>query len=268
MVLSALHLYGRLIAVSVREQMQYRASFLMQTASHMLVTGTEIVAIWAMFDRFGSLRGWTLPQVALFYGLVNVVFSISDATTRGFDIFDRLVKAGDFDRILLRPRTTVLQLMGYEFRLKCLGRTTQALSVLIWALAALDLSWTVQRTALLGVTIAGGVCFFNALFVLQATLAFWTIETLEVMSTLTCGGVQTAEYPMAIYQTWFRKFFTFIVPLACVSYYPLVGVLDRGESMGVAPAVTWLALLAGPAFFIVSLVVWRAGVRHYTSTGS
>lgn len=265
---SALGVYRRLVALSMRAQMQYRASFLIQTASHLLVTATEIVAIWALFDRFGSLRGWTLPEVALFYGLVNAVFSISDASTRGFDVFDRLVKSGDFDRMLLRPRTTVLQLMGYELRLTRIGRTIQGAAVLAWALWALQLDWSAGRIGLFLAAAAGGVCLFNGLFIFQATVAFWTVESLEVMNTMTYGGVETAQFPLAIYQKWFRTFFIFVVPLGCVTYFPITGVLGRPDPLGSTPLVQWLSPLAGVIFLVIALQAWRVGVRHYTSTGS
>ena len=48
---------------------------------------------------------------------------------------------------------------------------------------------------------------------LQATLAFWTTETLEIVNTVSYGGVETAQYPLSIYRPWFRHFFTFVVPL-------------------------------------------------------
>ena len=74
-----LRLYFRYLGISVRSQMQYRASFVMMAVGHFLVTGIEVVGIWALFDRFGSLRGWTLAEVGLFYGLIHVAFALADA---------------------------------------------------------------------------------------------------------------------------------------------------------------------------------------------
>ncbi|MCC7147336.1 MAG: ABC-2 family transporter protein [Phycisphaeraceae bacterium] len=267
-MLNAMRLYGKYVGVSIRGQMQYRASYLLQLVNHLVLTATEILAIWALFARFGSLRGWSLAEVALFYGLVNLVFSITETSMRGFDICERLVKAGDFDRILLRPRTTVLQLMGYEVRLTRLGRTLQAVMVLTWAITSLNLAWTIDRIGLFLAAVIGGVCLFNGIFLLQATMTFWTIETLELMSIITNGSVETAQVPMAIYQPWFRRFFTYVVPLGCVSYFPVVGVLGRPDPLGSTPLFQWLSPLAGVIFMLLALQAWRVGVRHYTSTGS
>ncbi|XXX55556.1 ABC-2 family transporter protein [Sorangium sp. So ce124] len=58
---------------------------------------------------------------------------------------------------------------------------------------------------------------FYGLLVLQATLCFWTVESLEIMNAWTYGGTEAAQYPLTLYRDWFRRFFTFVVPLASVS---------------------------------------------------
>ena len=57
-----------------------------------------------LFDRFGQLRGWSLWEVGLFFGVVNLSFALSEAVVRGFDSFDLLVRSGEFDRVLLCAR--------------------------------------------------------------------------------------------------------------------------------------------------------------------
>jgi ABC-2 type transport system permease protein len=104
--------------------------------------------------------------------------------------------------------------------------------------------------------------------VVQATLAFWTTETLELMNTLTYGGVESAQYPLAIYAAWFRRFLTFVVPLACVAYFPVVAILDRPDPLGTPYWFQCAAPLFGLAFLGVALAFWGIGVRRYTSTGS
>ncbi|HLV80303.1 MAG TPA: ABC-2 family transporter protein [Chthonomonadaceae bacterium] len=263
----AFRLYFRLLGISVRGQMQYRASFWLQTFGHMLATGVEFLGVGALFARFGSLRGWTLPEVALFYGMVNIAFALAEGIGRGFDTFPNLVKRGDFDRLLLRPHSTALQVAGQDLQLMRLGRLLQGLAVLLWAALALKIAWTPVRLLLLLLTISGGACLFYGLFVLQATLAFWTIESLEIMNTVTYGGIETAQYPMTIYAPWFRRFFTFVVPLLCISTLPGEALLGRND-LHLAPALAALAPLVGVLFLLVTLRVWKLGVRHYTSTGS
>jgi ABC-2 type transport system permease protein len=59
-----------------------------------------------------------------------------------------------------------------------------------------------------------------------------------------------------------------VIPLATVSYFPALAILGRGAGSGVPSALQWGAPLAGVAFLLVALQVWKIGVSHYTSTGS
>ncbi len=265
---SGWRLYWRYVGVSIRAQMQYRASFIMLTLGHFFSTGIEFLGVWALFARFGNLRGWSLAEAALFYGIINVAFALSEAAARGFDTFDRLIRSGDFDRLLLRPRAIALQMAGRELQLLRFGRLSQGLAVLIWAAATLHLRWTLGRVAIALGAVLGGACVFSGLFVLQATLCFWTIESIEIVNTTTYGGVETAQFPLTIYRDWFRRFFTYIVPLACVSYFPITAILGRADPLGTSLAFRALSPLAGPLFLALSLQAWKLGVRHYHSTGS
>ncbi len=190
----------------------------------------------ALFARFGSLRGWSLPEIALLYAMVSLAFALTDGLARGFDGFSLTLKAGDFDRLLLRPRSTVLQLAGSELVLKRIGRILQASCILTWASHALHLIWTPAQCLLLAAAVLGGASLFFGLFVIQATVSFWTIESLEVMNAFTYGGCETAQYPLSIYQPWFRKFFTYVVPLACISYYPALALLGHVRNPACPPS--------------------------------
>ncbi|MBM3262336.1 MAG: ABC-2 family transporter protein [candidate division Zixibacteria bacterium] len=264
----AIRLYCQYFRVSVQAQMQYRVSFVLLTLSQFLTTGIEFVAIWALFDRFGSIKGWTLPEVALFYSLAHIAFAFADALGRGFDRMDQFVRNGELDRLLLRPRSVALQVAGSELILRRVGRLAQALVVLVWAVGELDVAWSAVKILLLLSVIGGGTCFFYALFVLHATLALWTVESLEITAAFTYGGVQTAQYPLTIYRPWFRRFFTVVLPMACVTYFPVLALLEKPDPLGSSEVFQWMAPAGGVLFLAVALQIWRIGLKHYTSTGS
>lgn len=268
-MIEALRMYGRYLAISMRGQMQYRGALLLSAFGQCTIILMELIGVWALFSRFGQLPGWSFAQVAFFYGFANGAFAIADALTTGFDRFGTThVKTGDFDRLLVRPRSTVLQLAGQDFALKRIGRLLTGFGVLLWATVQLALAWDPARLAMFAFALLGAVAFFSALVVLQATLAFWTVESLEVVNVLTYGGVETAQYPLDIYPRWFRGIFLWVVPLGCVIYLPLLRVLGVDDPLGSSPALQAAAPLAGLVFLGLSLGAWQLGVRHYTSTGS
>ncbi|MCU0552498.1 MAG: ABC-2 family transporter protein [Leptolyngbya sp. Prado105] len=264
--MNALQLYFRYISISVQAQMQYKVSFLLQAFGQFGVTAIDFFSIWTLFSRFSQIGTWTLAEVALFYGVINTSFACADAIARGFDLFSRMIRDGGFDRLLLRPRSTVLQLLGTEFTLKRMGRLLQGLTVLAWSLSTLKIPLSFSVIWLLVTAWIGGIALFVGIVVVQATLTFWTVESLEIMNILTYGGVETAQYPMSIYSQWFQRVFTFLIPLACVSYFPLLPVLNR---VGNVPLwVCYVSPIAGILFLIVALQLWRIGERYYCSTGS
>lgn len=267
--MNAIRLYGRYVGTSLRAQMQYPESFLLTAAGAFVATGVDFIAMWALFARFGQIAGWRFGEVALFYAVIGVSFALADGLTRGFDVFgEQFVKTGDFDRLLVRPRSTVLQLLGYEFRATRIARLAQAAVVWVLAVRLTSISWTWAVWGTLIFAVAGGMALFSGILILQATLAFWTVESLEIANTLTYGGVEAAQYPLDVYARWFRNFLTFVVPLGCVSYFPVAAVLGRAARTGLSTDLLRLTPALGFLFLGVALWVWRFGVRHYTSTGS
>lgn len=267
-VRDAAWLYWRYAAVSLRGQMQYRASFFLRSIGQFLAIGIEFVGIWALFHRFGDLKGWSLPAVALLYGMANMAFALAENLGRGFDTFSSLIRTGDFDRLLMRPRPTALQVAGQEFQFLRVGRLTQGIIALAWGATSMQVVWTYPRALLVLAAILGGACVFYGLFVLQATLCFWTIESLEIMNTVTYGGTETAQYPLTIYRRWLRWLFTFVVPLACMNYLPVGALLGWDAPMGLPNWVQWAAPGIGVIFLLVTLQIWKFGESRYRSTGS
>jgi len=82
------------------------------------------------------------------------------------------------------------------------------------------------------------------------------------------GGIQTAQYPLAIYAKWFRRFFTFVVPLACLNYFPSLAITGGYDPLGTPAWVPWISPAVGVLFLLLTLRVWHFGVSHYRSTGT
>ena len=264
-----LDLLLRFYGVSVRGQLQYRGSFVMSFLASLLVTAIEFLGLWALFARFGPLEGWSLAEAAVLYGLVSASFAVSDVLAGSLERFGTdFVRTGDYDRLLLRPRPSLLQLMGTDFQLRRFGRLAQGLVVLGWGLSVVGGDLGLSGAAVLAFAFLGGVALFVGLLFAHAALGFWTVETLEIGNVLTYGGVQTVQYPLPIYHRYLRRVFTLFVPLACVSYFPVVFALGLTDPLGSTKTLQVLAPLAGFAFLLGTLALWRLGERRYASTGS
>lgn len=269
--MEALTLYRRLALAQVRGQMQYRASFLLDLAGNALGTVVDFVAVWVFFTLTPSLGGWTLPEVAFLFGLSSIAFALADLAGSGFDyptFGPTMVRQGGLDQVLTRPVNAFVQILASQVVLRRLGRLVQGALILAIALPALTIPWDPARLVLVGLVVLGGAALFFGLFVLGATASFWTIEGLEALNTLTYGGQMFASYPIPIFPNWLRAFFTFVVPMACVVYFPAVWLLGKPDATGHAALLAWLSPLVCLLACLACILAWHAGLRHYQSTGS
>lgn len=260
-----MRLYFKYLLILFKSQMQYRTSFWLMSFGQFFVPFFVFAGLYFMFDRFGQLKGWDFFEVALCFAVIHMAFVISECFARGFDAFSGLVAGGDFDRLLVRPRSTVVQVLGSKFEFTRIGRLLQSVTVLVLAISHLPVTWSVWKGITLLLMVTSGVFIFTGIFMLAAALCFWTIQGLEVANIFTNGGREMAQYPLNIYKKWVTRFFTFVIPFGCVNYLPLTYVLGKAEGGGV---LHMLAPLAGIAFIVPCLLVWQIGVRHYRSTGS
>jgi ABC-2 type transport system permease protein len=264
-----LTLYRLFVSSRLRSQMQYRGSFLVLLVLSFLGLATEFVAVLILFEHFGELAGWSVGEVAFLYGLASIAFGLAEMFGAGFDIFPETIRRGDFDRVLLRPHSAFFQVLSADFQLRRLGRILQGVGALGLAVAWTSPDWTLGKLAYLPVVIVCGTVLYISFFMLGATLCFWTVESIEAINIITYGGIEFTSYPLPIYHLLMRRFFTFVVPLAFISYFPSLYLLDRPE---LDDWPLWL-LLPSPAAAALALALaarlaWSFGVRHYRSTGS
>lgn len=264
-----LMLYWRLVGARIRAQMQYKWSFVLELAGFALTTGLEFAIIAILFQRFPSVAGWSIAEVALLYGLTSIAFGLAEMAGRGFDApFEVMMQRGAFDTILIRPLGAFFQVLASEFQVRRLGRMLQGGAVLAYAFSRLTIVWTLPRLILLPLTIGAGAIIYLGIMVIGATICFWTIKTPEVVNAFTFGGQELTSYPMSIYNRWVRGVFLLIVPVAFVNYPTALLLLGRTDPYGLPAGLAWAAPLVALIFGGAAWGFWQIGVRKYASAGS
>lgn len=266
----SLSIYRRLIGVQIRSQMMYRVSFFMELLGTGLITLLEYASLALVFSRFDSLGGWSLGQVAFLYGLAELSFGIMDLVFSGFDPgnFGLQVRRGAFDQIMLRPLNITLQILGSEFALRRIGKIVVSILIFITALNLAPIAWTPPKVSLTILAVISQVFFFGGLFIIGATITFWTVESIEAINIFTYGGNYMISHPMHIFPDVLRRFFTFIIPAAFLNYYPAMYILEIPDPTGMPGWAAFLAPSAGIFLFAIALTFWRFGINHYQSTGT
>jgi ABC-2 type transport system permease protein len=263
--MNGIRLYLKFLRVSFRVQTMYPASFFLYAVANFAISIMDLFAIYAFFLRFKSLGQWTLGEVMIFYGITYMAFALAEAYLRGFDVIERHIRTGEFDRLLLRPRSVFLQVLGSEFQLLRIGRFINGVIPFAAGLSMVRPGWNVGDWVLIILSVAAGSMTYGGIMLIRAMVSFFTVESLEIFNVFTNGGLEATCYPMDIYTAWLRNFFTYVIPLSAINYLPMSALLGKGY----APLwASYLSPAMGVAFFCLGFVCWRFGVRRYRSTGS
>lgn len=260
-------LWRRLIGAQIRSQLQYRLSLALDFVGSGLIAFVDFLAVLVIFHNVPRLKGWDVHEVAFLYALTSISFSLTDMLIGHLDLFPQLVRTGNFDVLLVRPRSTLLQIFSSDFAVRRLAKAVQGAVVLVYALSGLHIDWTVARVLFTLLSIPAGMVIFGSIWVVGACIAFWTTDGGEFTNAFTYGGNFMAQYPIDIYSAWLRRFLAYIVPLAFVCYFPALFILDKKDPLGLPRFLE----LASPVVALVAAAiaggVWRYAVRHYRSAG-
>jgi ABC-2 type transport system permease protein len=264
----ALTAYRHLVGAQVRSQAQYRASFTVDVIGSVFFGVFDIASVVVLFRVTPALGGFGFAEVFLMAALAGCAFAVADLAVGNVERLRQYVRSGLFDALLVRPLSSLAQLVTMDVATRRVGRVVFGVVVLGVAVAHAAVPVTPARLALLAVTPVAGAVIFGAVFVATATVAFWWIESGEIANGLTYGGLNFTQYPITIYGALFRRLFAYAVGFAFVAYYPTLALLDRPDPLG-APA---LLGYAAPGVAVMAAtaagLMWRTGIRHYRSTGS
>lgn len=256
-----LKLYGRFFSINLKSQMQYKTSFFLMFFGQFIIAFSSFLGMYFLFSRFNTVEGFTMREVLLCFSAVNMAFTIAETFVRGFDVFSVMISNGDFDRILLRPRNVIFLVLASKMEFSRLGKLLQGLLIVAVAVPAVEWTWDKAVTYLL--MVVSGAFIFSCLFIIGASVCFFTTESLEILNIFTDGTKQFGQYPISIYGEGILKFLTYVLPVALFQYYPFLYLLGRETS-----AFYMLCPLLTVLFFIPTYILWRIGLRHYKSTGS
>jgi ABC-2 type transport system permease protein len=74
---------------------------------------------------------------------------------------------------------------------------------------------------------------------------------------------QFGRYPVTIYQQPLRFVLTYMLPFAFIATFPSSALIGRAD-----PLLPLVGIMISALAIILVQLVWRAGLRHYTSATS
>ncbi|HSQ33265.1 MAG TPA: ABC-2 family transporter protein, partial [Gemmatimonadaceae bacterium] len=243
-----------LVATSVRSAMAERGAFLMRVIL-MAVNNAIFFTFWiVLLSRVPRIRGYTLGDVAVLYGIVAVAHGVAVFVAGGIQYLARVIHDGELDALIAQPKPTLLYAVGLRSQPSGLGDIVSGLVMI--ALSG--------RVTLMGipVVIAAGIAGAAVLMstaVLVHSAAFWLGRTESASRQLYEVTIMFSLYPDTLFTGPMRWILFTVIPAGFVGYLP--AALIR------APSV-WTAVSIGAGVTVYAFAaawVFGRGLRVYSS---
>ena len=160
-------------------RLQYKWDFIASIFSSAISAAMGIVFLVVLLhgSEVDSLGTWSKGEVLFIYGyagFATALFSILSPNLYQFG--DRYIIQGQFDRVLLRPLSTLQQVLTETFNLDALGNLVVGVATLLVAKSQLGLSFSLVDYLWLIVSGISGAVILLSVFVILASLhRLWSV---------------------------------------------------------------------------------------------
>ena len=266
--MDTIKLYFRSMGMLLKSQLQYPASFFMQTLAQLVMEGGEMLAVILIVDRFGQLGHWMPGDLFFFFGMMSVTFYMTEIFGRGVTgNFPSLVRTGQLDTLLLRPRGVLTQVLCSAIDPRRITCIAVGVTALIIGSNMSQVQWTVLKALALAESILLGMLLVLGLFLIEAVFCIHSVKSVELVNAITYGGRSACEYPVDVYPRPLRILFTVAAPFALTLQAPAAYILDK-PLFGWPAWTAFVCPLSGAAAFALLYAAFQRAMRYYRSTGS
>lgn len=266
-MLQTLKYYARLYllieAQYIKARMQYRADFLISTVGMVFTNVVSVGVFWVLFQSIPALAGWSYFEILFIYGFYLLAISPAQIF---FDHIWQLrfhVVEGTFIKYYFRPLNMMFYYMSEMFDVKGVSQVLVGIGTLGYASVRLGLTWSLPRVLLLIGALFSGSLVIISMLIISSSATFWVLGAYPVLA-LAFKLREFSQYPVTIFDGFFRVLFTYIIPIGFVAYYPAQLFLRPQD----VSWVVYISPLVGIVFFALAYGVWSLGVNTYAGTGS
>jgi len=259
-----LQLLGAYFANYVKARIEYRGDFLIGLATSIMATIFAFGFLLILFTKITQLRGWSLEQALFLYGFGLIPFGLFNVFSPNiYEFGNNYIIEGKFDRVLLRPVSSLFQVLFEAFRLESMQEVVTGILAIWWATRRMGFAWTASDVALLVLFAVCGGAIYVCFFMLLSCASFWFEDRIGIHPPV-WNLIAFGRYPLSVYSQWIQFVLSWLVPFAFASFYPSAHLLGRHELRDWAPA----APVVAAACCTLLLLAWNRGLREYSSTGS
>src|ERR1700677_2711447 len=131
-------------------RVSYRGDFFISLGTSFAATVFALWFVVILFHKATQLAGWRFEEVLFLYGFSLIPYGIFNIVSMNlYDFGNNFIIEGKFDRVLLRPISSLFQVLFETFRIESLQEVATGIFCLWWASKRLSLPWTAGKFAML-----------------------------------------------------------------------------------------------------------------------
>jgi ABC-2 type transport system permease protein len=257
-------LFADYFAQYAKVRVSYRGDFFVSLATSFAATVFSLLFVVTLFNKVSTIGGWRFEEILFLYGFSLIPYGFFNIISLNlYEFGNNYIIEGKFDRVLLRPVSSLFQVLFETFRIESFQEIATGTYCMVYASHRLGIPWTPTRFLTL---LFFGICasiIYVSVFLMLTTVSFWFEDRIGVHPPV-WNMMAFGRYPLTIYSPVVQFFLCWIVPFGLASFYPSVRMLGRTVSPAYAPLVPVVAAV----FLTVAISLWNIGTRHYSSTGS
>ncbi len=256
-------LIRRFVIISWQEIYVFKFELFM-VLLHLLFNTSFVFLFWySLLSNIKELGGWNFSQLAMFSAITLFGESLGGLFFGFRDLPSKIIM-GNLDKYLSRPINTLFAVLFESVSIVYFIQQLLVSLILIIIVAINSkISIKVSNIIMSIIVMFIGVLIYNFIYGIITFMAFW-FGKIEVFRGLILGLTESKQYPLNIFPIKMRMILTYIVPIAFVSYYPTVILLDK-------ISVNFMFFLKLLVFcfitFILFIKIWRLGIKRYESNG-
>jgi ABC-2 type transport system permease protein len=256
-------IYFLIVSQYIKARMQYKTDFWVSTIGMLLQNLLGFFTLWVLFRSIPALAGWNYDELVFLYSFS--LLSISPAQI----VFDNIwslrfhIQQGSFIRYYFKPINMMFYYMSEVVNIKGIAQFVFAVVLLVASSISLEVVWDIRTIVIFTGLLLSASFIMTSLLIMAASTAFWITNSYSVLAFF-FRIRDYARYPVTIFTGFFRVFFTFVVPIAFVAFFPSQAVLRPAE----AGWEVWLTPFFGIGLFALAYAVWNKGTHSWSGTGS
>lgn len=257
------------LKMSVHARMQYRVDTLVATLAVFIRESANIIAIYLALLKFERINDWDINELLFLYSILFLTYAFVVSLFADLRQFSDTIREGRLDRLLVRPRSLLLQLvLNNADLIAAAGHGTLGVLLFLVSAGRVGIHWNAASILYYIGAIIGGVLIQGGMFLVFSSLCFYFVEVNSIRSIFFWDMRKFAGYPISIYHKLIQGILIYVVPFAFVNYFPAQYLLRKEDMANYPEVYIYLAPLVGVAVYAAAYLFWRVSVRRYVSTGN